>query len=172
MSGDWRAKSQCIQTRRELTAEKAMAPSGTGRSNMQRYERTVRGEAARRAYAPYELHFRHENDQNHRFRPLGGLKGPDAAFSIEHDDLFVTIRIPTDSVAATPLLISVSPRSVLLFTTPSEQEIEDDRDLAADDVIRFISIPVEIDPEQAEASLQGEALVLMLPVSAAANRSA
>ena len=34
------------------------------------------------------------------------------------------------------------------------------------------SIPVEIDPEQAEASLQGEALVLVLPVSAAANRSA
>jgi hypothetical protein len=100
------------------------------------------------------------------------LKGPDGWFSIEHDDFFVTIRIPTDSVAATPLLVSVSPRSVLLFSTPSEQEIEDDLDLAADDVLRFISIPVEIDPEQAEASLQGEALVLVLPVSAAANRSA
>jgi len=112
------------------------------------------------------------NDQNHRFRPLGGLKGPDAPFSIEQDDVFVKIRIPTGGVAATPLLVSVSPRSVLLVTAPSEQEIEDDRDLAADDVLRFISIPVEIDPEQAEASLQGEHLVLVLPVSAAANRSA
>jgi hypothetical protein len=73
---------------------------------------------------------------------------------------------------ATPLLVSVSPRSVLLFTTPSEQEIKEDRDFAADDVLRFISIPVEIDPEQAEASLKGEELVLVLPVSAAANRSA
>jgi hypothetical protein len=110
------------------------------------------------------VHLSHENDENHRFRPLGGLKGPDAAFSIEQDDFFVTIRIPTDGVAAPPLLVSVSPRSVLLFTTPSEREIED--------VLRFISIPVEIDPEQAEVSLQGEELVLVLPVSAAANRSA
>jgi hypothetical protein len=132
---------------------------------MQRYERTVREEAARRAYAPYELHFRHENDQNHRFRPPVGLKGPDAAFSSEQDDCFVTIRIPTGCVAATPVLVSVSPRSVLILTAPSEREIEDDRDPAADDVFRFISIPVEIDPERAEASLQGEELVLVLPVS-------
>src|SRR6266852_7835233 len=134
---------------------------------MQRYEKTIHGEVARRAYAPYELDFSHENDQNHRFRPLGGLKGPDAAFSTEQDDCFVTIRIPTGCVAATPLLVSVSPRSVLLLTAPSEREIEDDRDLAAGDVLRFISIPVEINPEQAEASLQGDELVLVLPVSAA-----
>jgi hypothetical protein len=140
---------------------------------MQRYEKTIHGEVARRAYAPYELDdFSHENDQNHRFRPPVGLKGPDAAFSSEQDDCFVTIRIPTGCVAATPLLVSVSPRSVLLLTVPSEREIEDNGDPAAGDVLRFISIPVEIDPEQAEASLQGEALVLVLPVSAAANRSA
>ncbi len=139
---------------------------------MERHENTIHGEIARRAYAPHELDFSHENGQNHRFRPLGVLKGPDAAFSIEHDDFFVTIRIPTDHVAATPLLVSVSPRSVLLFTTPSEREIEDNGDLAAGDVLRFISIPVDIDPEQAEASLQGEDLVLVLPVSAAGNQSA
>jgi hypothetical protein len=140
---------------------------------MQRYEKATHGEVARRAYDRYELDdFTQENDQNHRFRPLEGLKGTDAAFSSEQDDCFVTIRIPTGCVAATPLLVSVSPRSVLLLSAPSEREIEDDRDLAAGDVLRFISIPVEIDPEQAEASLQGEELVLVLPVSAAANRSA
>jgi len=140
---------------------------------MQRHENTIHGEIARRAYAPCEPDdFSRENDQNHWFRPLGGLKGPDAAISSEQDDCFVTIRIPTGGDAATPLLVSISSRSVLLLTAPSEREIEDNRDLAAGDVLRFISIPVEIDPEQAEASLQGEALVLVLPVSAAANRSA
>jgi hypothetical protein len=131
---------------------------------MQRHENTIHGEIARRAYAPCEPDdFSHENGQNHRFRPLGGLKGPDAAFSSEQDDCFVTIRIPTGCVAATPLLVSVSPRSVLLLNAPSERETEDDRDFAAGDVLRFISIPVEIDPEQAEALLQGEELVLVLP---------
>jgi len=130
---------------------------------MQRHENTIHGEIARRAYAPCEPD---------RFRPLGGLKGPDAAISSEQEDCFVTIRIPTGGDAATPLLVSISSRSVLLLTAPSEREIEDDRDLTAGDVLRFISIPVEIDPEQAEASLQGEELVLVLPVSAAANRSA
>jgi hypothetical protein len=140
---------------------------------MQQHEKPIYGEVARRAYAAYEFDgFSHENDKNHRVRPLKDLNGPDAAFSSEHDDCFVTIRIPTGCVTGTPLLVSVSPRSVLLFTTPSEQEIKDDRDLAVDDVLRFISIPVEIDPEQAEASLQGEELVLVLPVSAAVNRSA
>jgi hypothetical protein len=135
-----------------------------GDQYMQQHENTIHGEIARRAYPPDELDdFSHENDENHRFQPLGGLKGPDAVFSIQQDDFFVTIRIPTDGVAP-PLLVSVSPRSVLLFTTPSEREIED--------VLRFISIPVEIDPEQAEVSFQGEELVLVLPVSAAANRSA
>jgi hypothetical protein len=140
---------------------------------MQRRKKTIHGEVARRACAPYEFDdSSHEIYQNQRFRPLGGMKGPDAAFSIEQDDCFVTIRIPAGSVSGTPLLVSVSPRSVLLLTAPSEREIEDDRDLAADHVLRFISIPVEIDPEQAKASLQGEELVLSLPVSAAANRSA
>lgn len=156
-----------------LTAERQWLPREQGDQNMQRYENTIHGEIARRAHAPYELgDFSHENDHDHRFRPLGGLKGADAPFSIEQDEFCVTIRIPTGGVAATPLLVSVSPRSVLLFTAPSEQEIGDDRDLAVDDVLRFISIPVEIDPEQAEASLQGEALVLVLPVPAAANRPA
>ncbi len=141
--------------------------------HMQRHQNTIHGEIARRADAPYELDgFSHEKEQNRLFRPLGGLKGPDAAFSVEHDDFFVTIRIPTDGVAATPLLVSISARGVLLFATPSEQEIKDDRALAADDVLGFISIPVEIDPGQAEASLQGEQLVLVLPVSATAKRSA
>src|SRR5260370_11419132 len=140
---------------------------------MQRYEKTIHGEVARRAYAPYKLDdFGHENDQNHRFRPLGGLKGPDAAFSSEQDDCFVTIRIPTGCVAATPLLVSISPRSVLLLTAPSEREIEDDRDLAAGGFLPFISISLEVDPEQTEASLQGEEALLVFPVSAAAYPSA
>src|SRR5260370_1574133 len=139
---------------------------------MQRQENTIHGEIARRAYGPCEVDdFGRESDQNHCFRPVGCSKGPVLALSIEQDDFFVTIRMETVGTAGTSLLVSVSPRSIVVFTAPTEQEIENDRDLAANDILRFISIPVEIDPEQAEASLEGSQLVLVLPVSIATPRS-
>jgi len=45
-------------------------------------------------------------------------------------------------------------------------EAETDSEFSAGDVLRFISLPVEIDSEQTEASLQDEELVLVLPASA------
>src|SRR5579864_3798648 len=140
---------------------------------MRRHECTATGEIARRACAPCEHgDLGRASDHIYCFRRLGRSTGPTLAFSIEHDDFFVTVRIDTDGIEGTSLLASVSPRSVLLFISPSEQEIKDDRDLAADDILRFISIPVEIDPERAETSLRDSQLVLVLPVSSATPRSA
>jgi septum formation topological specificity factor MinE len=72
----------------------------------------------------------------------------------------------------TSLLASVSPRSILLDTPSRQGEVENDRDLVANDILQFISIPIEIDPEQSEVSLEDAQLVLVLPVSTTTPRSA
>lgn len=124
---------------------------------MQPHRNTIDGAIAGPTWASCELKsFSHGNDQNHEFR---GVTAANPSFLIEHDDFFVTVRIQTESHAGTLLLISVSPRSVLLFA-PNEQEIESDTDLLC-----LFSLPAEIDPEQTEVSLLGEELVLVLPVS-------
>jgi hypothetical protein len=42
----------------------------------------------------------------------------------------------------------------------------------ASDILQFISIPIEIDPEQGKVSLEDAQLVLALPVSTTTPRSA
>lgn len=140
---------------------------------MKRHESTIAGESARRARTACELDdFGHEYDQDHSLGFVGLSKGPDLSFSMEQGDSFVTIRIETGRTASASLLVSVSPRSILLFTAPTQRRIENGRNPTANDILRLISIPVEIDPEQAEASLEGTQLVLVLPVSTATPRSA
>ena len=126
-------------------------------ASMQPHRNITDGASAGPTWASNELKsFRHGNVQNHE-RPRVTAANP--PFSIEHDDFFVTVRIQTESHAGTVLLISVSPRSVLLFA-PNEQETESDTDLLC-----LFSLPAEIDPEKAEVSLLGGELVLILPVS-------
>ena len=97
------------------------------------------------------------------------VQGPERAngvftYWIQEDDLFVTVKIRTESITGMFLFLSISARSVLLFAAPNKPEIHDDDDLAADDLVSVITISAEIDPDHAEVSLLGEQLVLVLPV--------
>ena len=97
------------------------------------------------------------------------VQGPERAngvftYWIQEDDLFVTVKIRTESITGMFLFLSISARSVLLFAAPNKPEIHDDDDLAADDLLSVITISAEIDPDHAEVSLLGEQLVLVLPV--------
>jgi hypothetical protein len=95
----------------------------------------------------------------------------DFSYTIEEDDFFVTVTIRTQSIAGALLFVSISTCSILLFSAPSKSENQDDDDLTANDLLRIITIPTEIDPERAEVSLLDEQLVFVLPVATRTHQS-
>jgi hypothetical protein len=140
--------------------ERAIVRSSSETRGTQRPEHSIH-EAVARPYTTADHEPSNTGAEQHHWYGADG----DSLYSIQEDDFFVTVRIQTEIIAGAFLFLSISARSVLLFAAPSKSETHGDDDVAASDLLRVITIPTEIDPEQAEVSFLREQLVLMLPVA-------
>ena len=130
-------------------------------SSMEDHKKAVQGDIARRAYALYEIDdFKDGLDLDHWFRAERELSVPDLPLSVEKDA--VTVRITMEQFSGSPLVISVSHRSLLILRI-TEDESGNAVEGAHRDILRFVSLPVEIDPAQVTCELDAGDVALRLP---------
>ena len=130
-------------------------------SGMENRKKAVQEDIARRAYALYEIDdFKDGLDLDHWFRAERELTVPDVPLSVEEDA--VTVRIAMEQFSGSPLVISVSHRSLLILRV-TEDESGVPVEGADRDILRFVSLPVEIDPAQVTCELDAGDITLRLP---------
>jgi hypothetical protein len=118
---------------------------------MEDHRKAVHEDIARRAYALCEADdFKDGLDLDHWFRAERELSVPDLPLSVEKDA--VTVRITMEQFSGSPLVISVSHRSLLILRI-TEDESGNAVEGAHRDILRFVSLPVEIDPAQVTCEL-------------------
>ena len=129
---------------------------------MEDHKKVVREDIARRAYALYEADdFKDGLDLDHWFRAERELTVPDVPLSVEEDA--VMVRIAMEQFSGSPLVISVSHRSLLILRV-TEDESDNPVEGADRDILRFVSLPVEIDPAQVTCELDAGDVILRLPL--------
>jgi HSP20 family molecular chaperone IbpA len=117
---------------------------------------------ARRAYALYEADDCKDGlDMDHWFRAERELTVPDVPLSVEEDA--VMVRIAMEQFAGSLLVISVSHRSLLILRV-TEDESDNSVERSDRDILRFVSLPVEIDPAQVTCELEGGDVTLRVPL--------
>ena len=131
-------------------------------SGMEDHKKAVQEDIAQRAYALYEIDgFKDGLDLDHWFRAERELTVPDVPLSVEQDAL--TVRIAMEQFSGSPLVISVSHRSLLILRV-TEDESGNPVEGADRDILRFVSLPVEIDPAQVTCELDAGDVALRLPL--------
>ncbi len=131
-------------------------------SGMEDHKKAVQEDIARRAYALYEIDdFKDGLELDHWFRAERALAVPDVPLSVEEDA--VTVRISTEQFSGSPLVISVSHRSLLILRVTVD-ESDNPVEGADRDILRFVSLPVEIDPAQVTCELDAGDVMLRLPL--------
>jgi DUF2934 family protein len=130
-------------------------------SSVEEHETAVQQAIARRAYTLYEMDdFKDGLDLDHWFRAERELAIQDVSLSVESDA--VTARIAMAQFSGSPLVISISARSLLILSAPHQATNtveETDRDIMC-----FISLPVEIETAQVTCELDSDGLTLRLPL--------
>jgi HSP20 family molecular chaperone IbpA len=132
-------------------------------SDMEGHKKAVHEDIARRAYALYKADdFKDGLDLDHCFRAERELTVPDVPLSVEQGAL--TVRIAMEQFSGSPLVISVSHRSLLILRV---KEDDSDNPVAGvdRDIVRFVSLPVEIDPAQVTCELDAGNVTLRLPLA-------
>jgi HSP20 family molecular chaperone IbpA len=131
-------------------------------SGMEDHKKAVQEDIARRAYALYEADdFKDGLDLDHWFRAERELTVPDVPLSVEEDA--VMVRIAMEQFSGSPLVISVSHRSLLILRV-TEDESNNPVEGVDRDLLRFVSLPVEIDPAQVTCELDAGDVTLRLPL--------
>jgi len=131
-------------------------------SDMEDHKKPVQEDIARRAYALYEADdFKDGLDLDHWFRAARELTVPDVPLSVEQDAL--TVRIAMEQFSGSPLVISVSHRGLLILRV-TEDENGNPVEGADRDILRFVSLPVGIDPAQVTCELDAGHVTLRLPL--------
>ena len=137
-------------------------------SGMEYHKKAVQEEIARRAYTLYEIDdFKDWFDLDHWFRAERELTVQDVPLSVESNA--VTVRVAMEQFSGSPVVISISARSLSMLSVPDEvtNTVEEtDRD-----ILRFISLPVEIDPAQVTCEVDGGDLALRLPLVEGASKN-
>src|SRR5580704_296279 len=144
-----------------MDKEDAVTRVKTELSGMEDHKEAVQEDIARRAYALYEANdFKDVLDLDHWFRAERDLTVPDVPLSVEEDAL--AVRIAMAQFSGSPLVISVSHRSLLILRV-TEDESGVPVEGADRDILRFVSLPVEIDPAQVACELDAGDITLRLP---------
>jgi len=122
----------------------------------------------RRAYMLYELDGLVDGrDQEHWFRAERELTIQDLPFSIENDA--VTVRLAVEDFPASAVVISISARSLLIFTLKDGATNHSQASEGGDrECLRIISLPVEVDAAHVTCELNDRDLALRLPLVGAA----
>jgi HSP20 family molecular chaperone IbpA len=129
---------------------------------MEDHKKAVQEDIARRAYALYEADdFKDGLDLDRWFRAERELAAPDVPPSVEEDA--VMVRVAMEQFSGSPLVISVSHRSLLILRV-EEDENGNPVEGADRDIVRFVSLPVDIDPAQVTCELDAGDVTLRLPL--------
>jgi hypothetical protein len=132
-------------------------------ASLEEHDNAVRKAIERRAHALYELcGFKDGHDQGHWFQAERELTIQGIPFSIENDA--VTVRLAIENFPASTLVISISARSVLIFGL--KDDASNDCEGFNRDLLRVISLPVEVDSARVTCELDDKDLALRLPLVA------
>ena len=135
----------------------------TESASLEEHADVVRKAIERRAYTLFELDgFKDGHDQEHWFRAERELTIQDVSFSIENDA--VTVRLALEDYPASTLVVSVSARSVLIFSL--EDDASSDCEGVDREFLRIISLSVEVDTARVTCELDDRNLALRLPLVA------
>jgi hypothetical protein len=120
---------------------------------------------ARRAFELHEstgsCHGRDRDDWYQAERELAVL---DAEILVETEGLALMVQIPIEAENGTLVLASISPWSIQVVGVPDASTADgyDQHDLR--DLVRYISLPREVIPEEVTTSLDEHGLMLRLPI--------
>jgi hypothetical protein len=149
----------------QLAERGVMTEVKTELASLEEHDNAVWKAIERRAYALYELDgFKGGHDQEHWFQAERELTIQDVPLSIENDA--VTVRLAIDDFPASALVISISARSVLIFSL--KDDASNDCEAINHELLRIISLPVEVDAARVTVTceLDDRDLALRLPLVA------
>jgi Protein of unknown function (DUF2934) len=120
---------------------------------------------ARRAFELHESAGSHHGRDHHDwFQAEQKLTILDSQLNVEADGLVFMVQIPVEAEHRTKIFASVSPWSILLLTVPDASMVDACCQSDLQDLIRYVSLPREVIPDQVTASLDEHGLRLWLPI--------
>ena len=120
---------------------------------------------ARRAFEIHESAGSHHGRDHHDwFQAERELMVQDSQLNVEADGLAFMLQIPVEAENRTQVFASVSPWSILLLTVPDASLADGCCRADLQDLIRYVSLPREVIPDQVTASLDEHGLRLCLPI--------
>lgn len=137
-------------------------------ATLRQHDNAVRNAIERKAYTFYECDdFKDGRDQEHWFRAERELTIQNIPLAI--GDVALSLRLTLEDCSASTLIISISDRSVLIFSLPDDasKDGEGNEELNRE-CLRIISLPIEIDAAQVTTELKDNGLALKLPLAAGA----
>jgi Protein of unknown function (DUF2934) len=120
---------------------------------------------ARRAFELHESAGAHHGRDHHDwFQAEQEQTVLDSQLNVEADGLALMVQIPVEAENRTQIFASVSPWSILLLTVPDASMVDACCQSDLQDLIRYVSLPREVIPDQVTASLDERGLRLWLPI--------